>query len=328
VLLVPLAIGAQRLSERFSLETGDGGANPRLAARQVFYALMGSSAGRPTFWLLVTLALIGLVVLARRRLAFAALAVGLLAVPPAVYLFISIRGDGLSGVSPRHLLFLLPLWTVLIALGVERLGRRLPTVAEALALAALAIATALTPIDGVFDVRTRDPGNAANGERSTLEGPAAALAGTIAPNDVLYPHSQAFLAALPATKRGYVVMLGAGGLVRLGFERVRFPVEAVVVPVPIGPARVDESRLARAPGSAIAFNRWVVVRLTGPFEDEAEALHAIAAAQAGVAGAARGTTPGFAGYMRSRQGAICGRLRKLLPRERCVPVRGVIVTVP
>jgi hypothetical protein len=316
-LLVPIAIGAQRLSERFSLESGEVGAHPRLAARQVFYALMGSSAGRPAFWLLAALALVGLVVLARRRPSLAALAVGLLVTPPAAYLFVSIRGgDGLSGVSPRHLLFLLPLWTALIGLGVERLGRRLPTVVKALALAGLAILVGLTSIDGVFDVRTRDPGNAANGERATLEGPAGVLEGAIGPNDVLYPHSQAFLAALPATKRGFMVMPGVGGLVRLGFERVRFPVPAIVVPVPIGPARVNEARL---PGDATVFDRWVVVRVPGPFRDEVEALRAIAVAQAGVAAAATGTTSGFTAYVRSRQGNICRRLRELLPRkERCV----------
>jgi Dolichyl-phosphate-mannose-protein mannosyltransferase len=325
-LLVPIAIGAQRLSERFSLESGEVGAHPRLAARQVFYALMGSSAGRPTFWIVAVLALIGLVVLARRRLSLAALAVGLLAAPPAAYLFVSIRGgDGLSGVSPRHLLFLLPLWTALIGLGVERLGRWMPTVGKALALAGLAVAVAFTPIDGVFDVRTRDPGNAANGERATLAGPAQLLEREIAPNDVLYPHSQAFLAALPATERGFVVMPGVGGLVRLGFEHVRFPVPAVVVAVPIGPASVSETRLA---GSAEAFDRWVVIRLRGPFEDEAEALRAIARAQASVRAAATGTTPGFAGYFRSRQGAVCRRLRELRPDEPCLPPLDASITAP
>jgi dolichyl-phosphate-mannose-protein mannosyltransferase len=317
-LLIPVVIGAQRLSERFSLESGGVDAHPRLAARQVFYALMGSSAGRPAFWLFAALALVGLVVLARRQPSLAALAVGLLVTPPAAYLFVSIRGgDGLSGVSPRHLLFLLPLWTALIGLGVAQLGGRLPTVAKALALAALAIVAAFTPIDGVFDVRTRDPGNAANGERATLEEPARFLEREIGPDDVLYPHSQAFLAALPATERGYMVMPGVGGLVRLGFEHVRFPVPAVVVPVPIGPGRVDEARL---PAAAGVFDRWVVVRVPGPFQEEAAALRAIATAQAGVAAAATGTTPGFAAYFRSRQGNICRRLRELLPREEpCAP---------
>jgi hypothetical protein len=217
---------------------------------------------------------------------------------------------------------------VLIGLGVERLGRRLPTVAKALALAGLAILVGLTPIDGVFDVRTRDPGNAANGERATLAGPATVLEGTIGKEDVLYPHSQAFLAALPATKRGFMVMPGVGGLVRLGFDRVRFPVPAVVVPVPIGPAEVDEAALARAPGSAIAFNRWVVVRLRGPFENEAEALRAIARAQAGVAVAASGTTPGFAAYLSSRQGAVCRRFRQLVADEPCVPPLDASVIAP
>ncbi|HYY76774.1 MAG TPA: glycosyltransferase family 39 protein, partial [Gaiellaceae bacterium] len=159
VLLIPLVIGAHRLSERFAVvQNEDLSAQPRVAARQVFHALIGSSAGRPTFWLFAVLALVGMVVLVRRRPSVGALALGLLFAPPLAYLFVSTRGgDGLSGVSPRHLLFLLPLWTSLIGVGAAQLGRRLPVLGRAVAVALLAIVAAVTPIDGVFDVRERAP---------------------------------------------------------------------------------------------------------------------------------------------------------------------------
>jgi hypothetical protein len=314
LLAVPFVISAERLSDRFGVAAGaDPSAQPDVAARQVFYALMGSSAGRPLFWALCALALGGLVVLARKRLSFAALAVGLLLVPPAAYMFLSIRGGSdLDKVAPRHLILLLPLWTVLIGIGFARLSRRLPTPAKAAVIAGLTVAVALTPIDGVFDPRV-DPSYAANNEPAVLAAPARAVEQEVESGDALYAHATVFLAALEATERGALVIAGAGLLVEGGFERVTFPAPGVVVAVPVGRAEVDEARLENAIGAGTAhvFDRWVVVRLFGPFSTERAALERIAAAQAGVADAARSTTPGFAGYLRSRQLPVCRRLSQL-----------------
>jgi hypothetical protein len=178
LLSLPLLLPDLRLADRYA-SADLGGKTPAEAALR---ALGGAAGGYGL--LLVLFGVLAVLGITRRWLGVLALLV--LAVPPAalaVGATLDLTSDHLS---PRHLIFTLPLWIALVAAGIARLPLRLPLAVGVVVIAALAPAA-------VHDPRTVD--------RPTSPG----LAARIERGDVMYPYSPVFLAALPdaAKARGF-----------------------------------------------------------------------------------------------------------------------------
>jgi hypothetical protein len=168
LLAIPFLLPYVRLPGRYDPDVGM--TAPEAAARA-----LGGSAGGYGVGVLVfaALAAVGLWSVPRT---FAALGLLVLAVPPLV-----LAATTADKVSPRHLIFVLPVWTTFVAAGVARLPYRLVVTAAAIAVAALAPAA-------VSDPRTSssDPATAAAWVREHVRA-----------GDAVYPYSAPFLAALP-----------------------------------------------------------------------------------------------------------------------------------
>ena len=314
ILLIPVILSLRRLSERFDIGEGSEAiAKPRVAARQLLYALEGSAAGRPMFAVVALLVLGGLVVLARDRPLVAGVSLALFVAPPALYILVPSGSDGLSAINPRHLLFLLPVWVVLAGIGADWAGERLSKGARPLLLVALSAAAAFSQFEGIDDPRTKVPELAANGSPSAVRGVARFLEHEVHEGDVLYTHSPSYLAALSASARGTVVDAQPGDVLKVGLERVSFPASGVIFSAPRGSARLDRARLTESvgAGNAHVLGRWVVVRMRGPFADEAAALNALVRAVGGLDRALLGETTRLAEFLERKRRGLCDRLVQL-----------------
>jgi mannosyltransferase len=167
LLALPLVLPYLRLPGRYAPQEG------MSAPEATLRALAGSAGGWGVGVLVfAVLAAVGACALPRT---FAALGLLLVAAPPVV---LAAFGDELS---PRHLIFVLPVWTTFVAAGLSRMPLRTGAVAAALGIALLAPAA-------VADPRT-----------STADASAAAawVRAHVRAGDALYPYSPVFLAALP-----------------------------------------------------------------------------------------------------------------------------------
>ena len=154
-LLTPFVIADMRLSERFGVTaSGDGSvAPPDFAARQLGEALQAFAGGAGILALLFFgLALAGLFVVFRSRPAVAVFAALVLAAVPVLMVLARAESELVHQLTPRHLMFGLPLWAALVGVGVARLVRGLPPAAVAAAVGAVALAGALAPA-GISDPR-------------------------------------------------------------------------------------------------------------------------------------------------------------------------------
>jgi uncharacterized membrane protein len=170
VLLTPFVLADVRLSERFGVTaSGDGSvAPPDFAARQLGEALQAFAGGASVLALLFFgLALAGLFVVFRTRAPVAVFALVVLAAVPILMVATRAESELVHQLTPRHLMFGLPLWAALVGVGVARLVRGLPPVAVAGAVGAVALAAALAP-GGISD-----PRNDANASHARLAAPAA-----------------------------------------------------------------------------------------------------------------------------------------------------------
>jgi hypothetical protein len=167
LLALMLLLPYLRLPGRYEPEAGMSA--PEAAVRALAGSAGGFGAGLAVF---TVFAAIGAWTLPRR---FAALGLLLIAVPPLV---LAAFGDKLS---PRHLVFMLPVWTTFVAAGLERMPARTAAAAAVVAIALLAPAAVTDPRTSSADVA-----------------PAAAWVRThVRSGDMLYPYSPVFLAALP-----------------------------------------------------------------------------------------------------------------------------------
>jgi hypothetical protein len=172
LLAVPLVLPYLRLPGRYNPDVGMSA--PGAALR----ALGGSAGGYGVgLALFAVLAAVGAWTLPRT---FGALGLLLIAAPP---LALTVFGSG--KLSPRHLIFVLPVWTAFVAAGLSRLPARLPVTAAAVAAAVLAPTA-------VPDPRT---------STSDTTHAAAWVRAHVRPSDALYPYSPVFLAALPEVSR-------------------------------------------------------------------------------------------------------------------------------
>jgi hypothetical protein len=274
LLSIPFVVANLRLAERYSVGVGDGErlASPGRAWSQ-FTRALGSFAGGhgPLVVVFVLLAAAGLVVVARRELSLGLLAVIVFVAPPILLAVATTEAD--PALSPRHLVFLLPLWAALVGVAVARLGERSPLISAAalVALAALAVAA---PAGGISDPRDRPDVILGGGPREAALGgdpvraPAEFVRQRVRPGDVLFPYSPVFLAALPESARATALPPVESSVIRRAVDRVPRRPNALFVAVP-SESSIPVRRLWEllGGGEGVPFYRkgWLVVRVGGPF---------------------------------------------------------------
>jgi hypothetical protein len=210
---------------------------PEAALRALAGSAGGFGVGLAVF---AVFAAVGLWTLPRM---FIALGLLLIAAPPLV---LAAFGDQLA---PRHLVFVLPVWTTFVAAGLARMPARTAVAAAALAIALLAPAA-------VTDPRTS----------SAEIAPAAAwVREHVRTGDALYPYSPVFLAALPNASVAQALPREPVALARLlrrtpGSRRT-------LVAIPHG-------------------NAWSILVVPGPFTNVPRALSRAAPRLHGIARAA------------------------------------------
>jgi hypothetical protein len=169
LLAIPLVLPYLRLPGRYDPQVGMSA--PEAALRALAGSAGGWGVGVAVF---AVLAAVGAWALPR---SFAALGLLLVAAPAVV---LAAFGDELA---PRHLIFVLPVWTTFVATGLSRMPWRAVAAVAALGIASLAPAAVADPRTSTADVTV-----------------AAAWVRThVRPGDALYPYSPVFLAALPRT---------------------------------------------------------------------------------------------------------------------------------
>jgi hypothetical protein len=268
LLALPLLLADLRLSDRYAPEGGqdiDGGSS---AGTATLHALGGAAGGHgAVLAVFVALGAIGTFALARSRPAVAAFAILTVAVPPVALAVASTAGIASDRLSPRHLIFMLPLWIALVATGAARVAGLLPAKARIAALATLVVAAALAP-SAISEPRTIPTGAA-----RAVTAPAAWLAQQLGHGDVMYPYSPVFLAALPAAKdaRAYSrepVAL-ARAVKRTGATR------AIFMSIPLH-EQINGDAWRRAGVRFRAFPSWLILESRGPFANGTAALQSAA----------------------------------------------------
>jgi len=271
VAMLPFALVDLRLARRFDVGgDGDSLAGPGETWHQLELVVRGS-AGGSGLALIVFLALVavGIATLARERPAVAALTALWLLAPPLLFLTVQSRSS--PDLSPRHLIYALPLWAAAAGVGATRLLGRASPPAQAAALGLLTLAAALAST-GVHDPRElRFP--AGLGAEKELAAPAARLRAEIRPGDVLFPFSALHLAALPAAGRATGLPRAQPGLLARAIRRVDVPAGTVFVAVPLAETQV---RLDRLDAQAERIGGWLILRRRGPIDDRPAIAAAIA----------------------------------------------------
>jgi hypothetical protein len=221
LLAVPLLLPYFRLPGRYDPDVGMSA--PEAALR----ALGGSAGGYGVgLALFAVLAAVGARTLPRP---FAALGLLLIAAPP-----LALAVFGSDKLSPRHLIFVLPIWTTFVATGLSRLPARW-------AVTAVAIAAAVLAPTAVADPRT----SSADTTRATTWVRAHVRAG-----DALYPYSPVFLAALPQASVAQAL-----------------PREPVALARILGRTHSRRTLVAIPDGRS-----WKVIAVQGPFTNVPEVL--------------------------------------------------------
>jgi hypothetical protein len=292
LLLVPFAVADLRLADRFTIGVaGESLAGPGDAWAQLGRALQSFAGGGGwTFALLLALGVVGTAILLRTHTAFAAFGLLTLLAPPL--LFMLLRTGSVMGLSPRHLVFALPLWAAAIGVAVARLTRSLHPALAVGAVAAVAVVAVVSPSGGVPDPRGLPnvvlgggPPGAATGSREIVGPPAAWLRDTVGAGDVLFPFSSVFVAALPEAGEASTLPYSQTTLLERAVARSPDPAGALVVAIPVGEADVELDRLEAELGDDYEvrlFPGWLLVRAEGPFSEPGEALRANATALAAV----------------------------------------------
>jgi hypothetical protein len=203
---------------------------------------LGGAAGGHGFVLLafVAAAGAGAFALGRRRPAVAAFSALTLVVPPSALLLAGVS----DRLSPRHFMFMLPVWIALVGTGLSWLtGTRI----RLAAFTAVAIAAALAP-SAVSDPRT-----VRTGKERAVAAPAAWLRDRLSPGDVLYAYSPVFLASFPEAAQAIGYPREPVALARMA-QRTR-NVPAVFVALPVR-------------------DSWLILEGRGPFRDGPGVLRA------------------------------------------------------
>ena len=299
--MLPFAVADLRLANRFEVSSGS---SRRLATRdeawnQLSDAVRGFAGGAGwTFGVFLVLAIAGALLLARRRPAFVAW--GLVALVLPSLLSTLVHTGRAPDLSPRHLIFALPFWAAFIGTAVARSPFRV------LAVAAVAVLAAISP-QGINDPRSITY-TAKLGSEEALAAPASYLKARVGEDDVLYPYSSVFLAALPEAGEAHGLPRGQAQSLLAAVDRLDYPVRQLFVAIPSGSARFGDFQA----GGEIPFGSWIIVQRTGPFADGAALLKAIYAALQPAHAALLPPVPEpLAGWFELSAAVLCESLSKL-----------------
>jgi hypothetical protein len=254
--MLPFAVVDVRLADRFDVGGhGRALAGPRDAWDQLELVIRGSAGGGGLVLIaFLVLGAIGLAALMRKRPPVAALTALWLLVPPV--LFLVLQTSSSRDLSPRHLVYALPLVAAAIGVGASRVVEPLQPAAQAAVLGLLLLAGVIAPA-GITDPRSLTYVAGVSGE-DELAAPTARLRAGIHDGDVLFPYSPVFLAALPESGDARSLPRAEPELLARAVRRVELPAGDIWVAIPGHP--------------------WVVVRRPGPFRDRASVLDAVAEA--------------------------------------------------
>jgi hypothetical protein len=185
-------------------------------------------------------------------------------------LFLTVRSHSSPDLSPRHLIYALPLWAAVTGVGAARLLERSEPAVQAAALALLLLVAAFAPT-AVHDPRDLDfP--AGMGAEDALRAPAAELRREIVPGDVLFPFSALHLAALPASGQARTLPRAQPELLARAIRRVELPARSVIVAVPLAKTKLETARLN---GDGERVGGWLILRRQGPMRDRAQIAEAV-----------------------------------------------------
>jgi hypothetical protein len=234
VLAIPLVLPYVRLSGRYAPDVGMSA--PEAALRALAGSAGGLGIGLAVF---AVFAAVGAWTLPR---SFAALGLLLVTGPTVVLMAF---GDTLS---PRHLIFLLPVWTTFVAAGLARMPARLGVVAAAIGIGLLAPGAVADPRTSEADVTTA----------------AAWVRAHVRSGDALYPYSPVFLAALPKASVAHAL-----------------PREPVALERLLRRTRTTRTLVALPTGST-----WKIIVVPGPLTNVPAALVRLARRSRGIERAA------------------------------------------
>ena len=196
VLATPLWRTYSLLASRFDVGLGEGSSelgSPADVVRYLGEAFGDFTAGRPAAGVpAALLALLGLVVLARRR-PDTAILTGIVVGVPVLALFAAGSGPGVS-LESRHLIFLLPFAAMAVAAGILRVGAAAGRAGPGVVAALLGFVLASQVVWGLDRTRwlyTGEPAARSDGRA----GAAAWLAARGLPDDVLFGYEPTYLDA-------------------------------------------------------------------------------------------------------------------------------------
>jgi hypothetical protein len=319
---IPFLVADARLSGRFGaseggvplLSSGDAWAQLELAVR--------GSGGGAGFALAACLFLgaVGAASVARANRGFFAFAV-LAVVLPLGFSAVARVPDGLVAfLSPRHLIFALPVWAAFVGVGSARTVRPLRPRMAVAAVAALGVVLAASPY------RSPDPRLtpfwAETGNLAALNEAAVWLRLQIEPGDVLYPYATPYLQAVDEARHATTLPRAQEGPLLAAIGKAKLPVRNVVVAVPVAGAKVDPKALARGLPAAYAVRRigpWLFATAPGPFASRAGALEAIRGVLEAVDDVATARPPELEAFLDLGRESLCGALSDL--GEPCAPRR-------
>jgi Dolichyl-phosphate-mannose-protein mannosyltransferase len=319
--MIPFAVADLRLADRFAvgLDGEESIAAPTDAWGQLGRAF-SATAGGTGIWagLFIAAMTAGLVLLVRRNGAFVALSLIAFLLPPLLLLLG--RAGSEPGLSPRHLVYVVPLVGALIGVAVARVVQGRGELVSAGAVALTGVLLVVAPFGGIRDPRDWQndvlgggPPETALGAEERVAAPAAWLNANVEDGDVLYPYSAVYWAGLPATGDAEVLPYSQRELILRAVDRIEPPVERVVVSVPLGEGDLDRERLEELLGEGFTvhdFGGWVLIEGTGPFEEERDALLVISHALRSARDSIENKSGPLGWYFNVTLATLCGAARE------------------
>ncbi len=321
VAMIPFAIADIRLADRFAvgLDGEESIAAPTDAWGQLGRAF-SATAGGSGIWagLFIVALTAGLVLLVRRNGAFVALCLVAFLLPPALLLLG--RSGTEPGLSPRHLVYVVPLVGALIGVAVARAVQGRGELVSAGAVVLTGVLLVASPFGGIRDPRDWQndvlgggPPDTALGSEDRVAAPAAWLNENVEEGDVLYPYSAVYWAGLPATGDAEVLPYSQRELILRAVDRIEPPVERVVVSVPLGDGTLDRQRLDELLGDGFAvhdFDGWVLIEGTGPYEEQRDVLLVITHALRSARDSIENKSGPLGWYFNVTLATLCGAARE------------------
>jgi Dolichyl-phosphate-mannose-protein mannosyltransferase len=321
VAMIPFAVADLRLADRFAvgLDGEEAIAAPTDAWGQLGRAF-SATAGGTGLWAGVAIATmtIGLGLLVRRNGAFVALSLVAFLLPPVLLLLG--RSGSEPGLSPRHLVYVVPLVAALIGVAVARAVQGRGPFVSAGAVALSAVLLVVAPFGGIRDPRDWQndvlgggPRDTALGAKAQVAAPAAWLNDNVEEGDVLYPYSAVYWAGLPATGDAEVLPYSQRELILRAVDRIEPPVDRVVVSVPLGDGILDRERLDELLGEGFTvhdFGDWVLVEGSGPYEEQRDVLLVITHALRSARDSIEDKSSALGWYFNVTLATLCGAARE------------------